>query len=316
MRIRTILFFSVFFFSIKGFIYQVHILRKSASDLEQPTYFIGLSDFHDKTHEITQEQLISINRLLEQFDKDSIKIILEDLSSAGCNGKFSCGQFLINSRGGILGGLAKVYRDQGHMVENVEYRYCRVSSLSPVLNNLTLACDQFPSTRTIAMNQLIAEIQEMIQEIQHYQDDPILVSAYKKGIKEVAKELKRLRMMQNTALPVADYLTLYQEKQKKLNLLKKLLTFDNTLIDFKMAHCAVTSPQTNVIAIAGGSHITRVVELLQKVGYESVYSSQLSYEKEMNLNNCLGSQIINDSYCLKPEPMNLDHLPEFFSNSL
>lgn len=301
--------------SLMGFIYNMEVAKQENSGKNKQVVFIGLSDFHDKTHAMTLPQLEAIDQFLAHCPKDGTKIIVEDLSSAGSGGRFACGHFHINSRGGILGGIATKYKSLGMHVDNVEYRYCRVTSLSPALNNLQSSVHSFLSTSSISVEQLVQEIQSVAQEVLGYQDGAVLNAVYKKGVKNIMKELKKLSLHQDQNNKVSDYLAQQEQKKNKLNLLKQLLTFDSTLLDFKMVHSVLNSDASCIVAIAGGSHIAKVVELLQKASFKSVYRTPIEYSKEMNLQNCLGSHIIDNSYCVRPHPIELHDLKKFIPHS-
>src|SRR5579872_576077 len=128
-----------------SFIYEARVLKKWDPATHEYRFFIGLSDFHDKAHEATGRQLEALEQLLSSCNKNKTRIMLEDLSSRGSQGRHTCGRFVINSRGGILGGLVQKCQEKDLLVDNVEYRYCRVSSLGPVLNNLKENVHAFPS---------------------------------------------------------------------------------------------------------------------------------------------------------------------------
>src|SRR5579885_2910097 len=105
-----------------AFIYEVKVLRKWDASRNRYHYFIGLSDFHDKTHPINRDHLAQIEKMLKSTDRNISKVLIEDLSSANASGKQACGRFLVNSRGGVLGGLAETAKAMGHETENVEFR--------------------------------------------------------------------------------------------------------------------------------------------------------------------------------------------------
>lgn len=290
-----------------AFFYEIKILRKWDADHKRYHYFIGLSDFHDKMHPINKEHLAKLEQMLQVADKNSTKILVEDLSSANGQGRQACGRFFVNSRGGVLGGLAQTTASMGHETENIEFRYCRVTALGPVLNHIQENLDQFPSVTTTPMATLIQEITGTIKEAIAYNDGSILKGFYDSSIQEVVKNLKKLHMDQHANLSVAQYLKNHSTPQNRMELLKLLLTFDSSLLDIKMLHSVVASlNKQKVIAIAGGAHIARTCEMLQKVGYEPVKNTQIAYTKEHDLQKCLGSHIVDGAFCVKPQPINID----------
>jgi hypothetical protein len=128
--------FLFYTFNIHAFIYDIVVMRRWCSANNTYYYYIGFCDFHDKLDSSNGEQIAKIDTCLHQCDSSTLCMLTEDLSSAGCRGRKSCGKFIIDSRGGVLGGLAARCRDYGIEVENVEYRYCRVAAFAPVMHNM------------------------------------------------------------------------------------------------------------------------------------------------------------------------------------
>lgn len=272
-------------------------------------YFIGCSDFHDKTHAVTGDQMQKIEQLLTQCDKKNTNVVVEDLSSANDSGRLACGRFMVNSRGGILGGLAEKGRTMGLSVDNVEFRLCRVTSLGPVLNNLHADMNNFPSASTVLVAALRDEVLHEIAQIQAYEDGPIAKKMYAQGIHDAKNQLKELHIDRHQQMTIADFLNTHAKPEGRLELLKTLLTFDSGLLDLKIVHSVMNAQdKQKSIAIAGGSHIGRVGELLEKFGYQHVKTTKVIFGREHNLQKCLGSHIIDGAFCMKPEPINLDFL--------
>jgi hypothetical protein len=299
-------------FGTQAFIYELKVMRKWDEAKQTYRYFIGCSDFHDKTSPVNQTQQQVLNTALQQCDRAKTKILIEDLSSVGSGGRLACGRYQVNSRGGILGGLAEKCRCMGLEVDNVEYRYCRVSSLGPVLNNLNQRPKAFPSVAGTTVAVLANEIDAIVQEITTYTDGPILEAVYQHNIKQVQPQLTHFKNNSHKDMSVAEYLESHSKPKERLEFLKHLLTFDSCLLDLKMAH-AICAPckAEKVVAIAGGAHIARVSELLEKVGYEVVYASDTQYKKECDLTKCLGSNIVDGAYCIHPEPIDLEQLVKY-----
>lgn len=289
-----------------AFIYEIKVLRKWDAGRQKYQYFIGLSDFHDKVNNANQSQLGTLEKLLANLDAKKAKIAIEDLSSRNSHGRKECGHFFINSRGGILGGLADKGKDMGLDVDNVEFRYCRVSSLGPVLNNLSGQLDSFPSAMHVKISAIIDEIMHEIKAIDRYCDGYALNKIYDKSVKEVVDAIKALHLDSSQALSVAQYLAQYSHNQNRLDLLKKLLTFDSSLLDIKLTHAVVQAgDKDKVIAIAGGAHIARVCEILTTQGYRSIDSTKITFSREHDLQRCLGSHIVDGAFCVKPSPIDL-----------
>jgi len=301
-----------FFWSISAFafIYEVKILKKWDAAHKRYHYFIGFSDFHDKVHVANKHQLAKIETILNTCDKNSTKVAIEDLSSINNNGRSACGRYSVNSRGGVLGGLAQTSRTMGLDVANVEFRYCRVISLGPVLNNLQGNLNSFPSATTTTMSALLDEVSKEIVQIQAYDDGPILKKLYDASIKNIQDQIKKLRLDLDGTLSVAQYLEKNSTQKNRLELLKNLLTFDSGLLDLSLAHIVTSAfgTQDKVIVIAGGAHIGRVSDLLQKVGYKDASTTKVTFARENDLRKCLGSNIIDGAFCVKPQPIALDFL--------
>lgn len=289
-----------------AYIYEVKVLRMWNAGSQKYHYFIGLSDFHDKTNNSSPSQLNKLEQLLASLDKKNTKIIIEDLSSKNVQGRKECGQFFVNSRGGILGGLTEKTKNMGLDVDNIEFRFCRVSSLGPVLNNLSAQLDSFPSAMQLKIGTLTDEIMNEIKEIYRYSDGYALNKIYDSSAKEVVSAIRQLHLDAAQSLSVAQYLTNYSNNHNRLELLKKLLTFDSSLLDVKIAHVALQSKDKNkVIAIAGGAHIARVCQLLTAQGYNAVDSTKITFAREHDLHRCLGSHIVDGAFCVKPESIDL-----------
>jgi hypothetical protein len=289
-----------------AFIYEIKVLRKWDANRQKYHYFIGLSDFHDKNNHSGSSQLNKLEQLLAGLDKKNNKIVVEDLSSQNAQGRKQCGHFFINSRGGILGGLTDKTKGMGLDVDNIEFRYCRVSSLGPVLNNLGGNLEDCPSAMQVKISALIDEITHEIQEINRYSDGYALNKIYDTSVKEVIKAIKLLRLDEAQNLTVAQYLARHSHNQNRLELLKKLLTFDSCLLDIKIAHAAMqANNKDRMIAIAGGAHIARVCELLTTQGYTATDSTKITFAREHDLQKCLGSHVVEGAFCVKPEPIDL-----------
>ncbi len=295
----------------QSYIYEVKVLRKWNQQNKKYHYFIGLSDFHDKTHAAGQQQLADLVSCFGQAERANIKVVLEDLSSCGSNGRNSCGRFYVDSKGGVLGGLATTFRDMGFDVDNIEYRYCRVASLGPILNNVQQKPHVFPSVATTQVSMLATEVDAIAQEIGSYTDGHKLKTVYNRGLKQINNQLNHFKACQQM-MNVADYIEQNSTASNRLEFIKRLLTFDSCLLDLKMTHAVVNAPgYDKVVAIAGGAHIGRVSELLEKIGYEVVHTTHVKYKKECDLAKCLGSTVVDGAYCIRPEPIMLDRVHKY-----
>lgn len=345
--INTLSFATIFgsltiFFTCKSFIYDIKVLRKWDNINKRYSYFIGLGDFHDRAHRATDLQIGQIDDFVKRCTPQKTKLILEDICSEPNNGVKFCPQFNINSTGGILGAIADRYRNffgqnnggfcRSDFVDNVEYRFCRVASLAPVINNINIDCKNFISTSKIYINCFKNEIINAIGEIKSYDDkNKVLQDFYKNSIALVNEQVKKLKFNENLGYSVADYINLYKdnksvcEDKNKLNLVKKLLVFDSCLLDSKILHSIFKNfnNKQNFIVIAGGSHIKSVSSVLIKIGYEKVYESVVVadignakncdkgviFGRKPGVENCASSAPDIDN--CKPAPADLTVLDKF-----
>ena len=105
---------------------------------------------------------------------------------------------------------------------------------------------------------------------------------------------------------IVEYLENISSEKNRLNILKKLLTFDSALLDMKMIHSIVTGQaKERIIAVAGGSHIVRMKVLLHDLGYEQVKTLKNGSYREYDLHRCLGSNIMQGSYCVRPQAIDV-----------
>jgi len=294
----------LFFSGSYAFIYEVKVLKKWDQARNRYQYFIGCSDFHDKRHDATSSQVAAIKGLLKAAPKDHTKIIVEDLSTENNCGRKACGRFFLNSRGGILGGLTQTCKSYHLMVDNIEYRYCRVIALGPLLHNLKADVSTMPTLRNIHVRDILEETQATVDEIKQYKDDKRLAAWYAQTIKELEPHIQRLQMRKHSSDTIAQYVRSYASQKTLLKMLKYLLTFDSTLLDVKMIHSVQSAAnKERIIAFAGGTHIGHVVDMLKKMGYEEVYATKSKYFREHNLDKCLGSQIADGGFCVRPHPI-------------
>jgi len=300
--------------SCRAFIYDICVMRKWDSESNRYCYFIGLGDFHDKSHSITPLQVKQIDHIVARLQPNKTKLIVEDISSENNMGKKCCGRFFINSRGGILGGLAKKFRDKNFpYVDNIEYRFCRVASLAPVINNINTNFRKFLSTVKIYKSCLAKEISLTAKEILGYKDGSLLNSWYKKCLANMYNNMKLLKFDKKTNMSVADFIYSMTTPKTRSNFVKKLLVFDSPLIDAKIVHSVVADPKKqNALAIAGGSHIRNTSRVLRQIGYKPIYQSRVVVVKERDKKKCLGSNVLPGGFCCKPRPADLNVLKQFF----
>jgi hypothetical protein len=275
---------------MNAFIYDISVLRRWSPELKQYQYCLGFCDFHDKLDVANGQQMAKINHCLCNCRPHTLHMLTEDLSSAGCGGRKSCGNFIIDSRGGVLGGLATRCRNLGITVDNVEYRYCRVVAFAPVMHSMrsNIHVDltnhiltNFPSVQQVRIADLVQEMFEVMQEVRKYEDGAKLTSWYQKTLQDIHANCTELQLQKHAELTIAQYLMSHLHPMgDRAALLKQLLMFDSNLVDLKLAHAIVSTKKPFVAVFAGGSHIDRVVDMLNKVGYERVYHAGAQWRRE------------------------------------
>ncbi len=284
-----------------AFIYEIKVLRKWNDATNGYQYFIGCSDFHDKRHDATESQLEAIQELLRSLPRTKTKVIVEDLSTENNCGRRVCGRFFLNSRGGILGGLAQKCQSCRLEVDNIEYRYCRVIALGPLLHNLKADVSTIPSLKGIRMQDIMQEMQGTVDEITKYNDGEVLTAWYRKMLKEFTPQLQQMQLQRQGIDTMADYIAKYTTLETRLKKLKYLLTFDSALLDALLMHSVqAAASKERIVAFAGGTHIARVVEMLKKMGYQEIYGTESRYFREHDLDKCLGSHITDGNFCVRP----------------
>lgn len=202
---------------------------------------------------------------------------------------------------------------RGFEVENVEYRYCRVVALGPVLHNIKADPRIIVSTQHITVQDILEEINREVEEIKAHGYENKSLAVLIKNIDEVTSELTKLKIADYAQKTIGDYLAIRTWPTNRLVFLKKMLTLDSNLLDVKMLNVVLRSQdKKRVVALAGGTHIRRTSELLQKAGYALVYQTKTKLFKEANLNKChIGSDIINGLFCIKPLAVQLDVIDQY-----
>lgn len=259
------------------------MLRKWDGSRGRYQKVLAYSDFHDQLTAITQQvhatQSVHIDNLLKKVNKNSCKIIVEDLCAANDRGCASCGNFCVRPRGGILGGLTEKCQAAGASVCNVEYRFCRVTSLGPVFNAPSADPASFASTTMITMGALRDEIARTIGEIETYRDGSFLQNVHQKGVAAVKKKMNDFALSRENTVSVARYVGDHMRGGNKLEMLKDLLIFDSQLLDSKILHQIVTAADKELIVLfAGGSHCANVCGALEKMGYARVRSEPQKHD--------------------------------------
>jgi hypothetical protein len=144
--------------NVFGYFYHVCVMNKHT----KRQHVVLLGDYHDKKHPANKGQRAYLESLLKKYNSKKVKLIVEDLSSVNNDGRMICCNFGINCDEGVLGRLANKARALGIAVDNVEYRYCRVAGIGPLLNNITSNPHSFRSSVGITIASLHKEIVDEI----------------------------------------------------------------------------------------------------------------------------------------------------------
>ena len=298
---------------LHAYIYEIKVLRGWNKNSKKPCFIIGCSDFHDKMHQSNSEQRSYLTNLFKSQNAAATKIILEDLSSPNVNGLYGHKQFWLNSNRGILASLTKDCKALGLDADNIEYRYCRVIALGGLLRQLNQSPYQSAPTCAIKVSSLVGEVQQMIKQISSYNDGQAMVHWYKESCAQVHRSMQSLYLSSYADTSCAAYFDKVARHGNRMLFLKRLLTFDSALLDCALVHTilSATGKKSTVIALAGGTHIDRAFEQLKLQGYTQVYATPVSFKRDYDVANALGSPIMPGGYCVKPEPIKLDVLKEY-----
>lgn len=316
MRICLLILFSLLFYhtSLYSFIYEVYVLRKWLPEKMDYHHIIGLSDFHDRSIPASVSQRAQLLKQLGCCNAQQVKVIVEDLSSRNHNGDFGCECFFLRSNTGLLSGMSQECQQRGIDVENVEYRYCRVIALAPILHSMINSSNILPFTQHITVNHMIKEIDKAIHAVQSYHHPNLALRSHiARTIETVKKELVDCKMQHCAAQFVGDYVLNIVDRTQRLAFLKKILIMDSCLLDIKLFHAVLSSQhKKTVMVLAGGTHIKKMGELLKQAGYHTVHHTRANIAQEHDLKKCrVGLDIINGSFCLKPYPVSIDVIDQF-----
>src|SRR3990172_6052959 len=259
--------------NVFGYFYHGCVAKKTIHKHTQ--YIILLADYHDKTHPANKNQRMHLELLLKRCAGLKGKLVVEDLSSMNNDGRMICCNYGINCSEGMLGQLAHKARELGIAVDNVEFRYCRVAGIGPLLNNIQANPFSLRSSATITALSLHNEVIDELEKIKKYDDGKQLNKVYRKTVAAVRDMLVKMRLCADQKCTVAHYCAQLQPKRYRQEL-EKLCIFDSSLIDMNILHSIVTCPTTPFIfVVAGGSHVEQVIAVLKCIGYEIIFATPL-----------------------------------------
>ena len=265
-----------------GYLYFLSI-KKGTNKNGSAQLIILLADYHDKTHPANKGQRVYLESLLQRCNREKIKLIVEDLSSVNNDGRMICGNFGINCTEGVLSTLASKMRSLGITVDNVEYRYCRVAAIGPLINNSRANPHSFRSCSGITMAALHKEITDEIEKIKKYNDGKQLNDYYKRAIKHVTSHLSKMNVnSSDRSKTVAHYCACLRSSAYRKKL-ENVCIFDSTLIDSNIMHSIMCCDKPIIFVAAGGSHILEIDRLLEKMRYESLYAVPDNNQKPIDI---------------------------------
>lgn len=265
--LRILIFFYVVMSnSAFCYIYHLRVVEKPAQGNCHKQIIVLLSDYHDKKHPANKQQRAQLEALLSKYLPDIIKLIVEDLSSANNDGRMICCNYGINCVDGMLGQLAHKARQMGMNVDNVEYRYCRVAAIGPLINNIDTDPHSFRSSASITLASLHKEIVDEVEKIKKYNDGKKLNRFYKRALGAVRDALSQSCLGKaDRTRSVACYCARIRSQCYREEL-EKICIFDSALIDSNIMHSIACSNEQIIFVVAGGSHIEQVYSWLQSIG--------------------------------------------------
>lgn len=254
----------------------------------------ALSDYHDKDHQSTDAQRFLIQDYLSKCCPKATKVIVEDLTSLTSE--------IVNQ--GLLSGLATYCKSCNLTVQNVEYRALRVKALAPFVYQPLKNPFDCPEACTVTVGQLLQELTMVINAMNRFAFPRALHKSVANIITQTQKNVADLKWEQASPLSVAEYIS-HIPLQERLAQVKKMLMCDVKLFDLCIVARVLEQPYQQTLIFAGGSHVDQVVRLLKKIGYKPLLSTKPSFFTETDLSRCVTAHIYNNSYCLKPHPVDV-----------
>lgn len=288
-------------------------MRTWVPEHQQFQKVIFLSDYHDRSLPENAEQRSSVLKKIGCCKPCDTKIVVEDLSSCNAHGACGCCRFSLTSKTGLLASMAQECKQRGHEVENIEYRYCRVIALGPVLHNISANPQNIPTAQEIMVADILKEINQAIQEIKNHRYDKKFAVIIAQYVDSITKELDSLDIAHYATKSVGHYLADRTWATNRLEFVKRLLIVDSSLLDLKVVNAVLDAQNKKcIIVLAGGTHINHATDLLKEMGYELIHQTHAQFFKESDINKChVGSDIINNSYCIKPLAVSIDVIDQF-----
>lgn len=281
---KKTLFFAIHFFSfqtIHSHIYQIQIVRIWMPRLREYQYIIGFSDLHDRDQEKNQKHRDALIHLFKQCPKKNTTVIVEDLSSTNHRGTSCCGTFFFDSRGGLLGGIAKEAEICGLQTHNVEYRYCRAAGWGDLYSRMlfkpkSIDPQKMPPIPLQSVRQEVLSTIDVVmtQFKKEPLNHPLRVHA-QSAIDSINKRMQKLDWLTKAN----GKSTITQCASHFINkcAVEETLTFDSALIDLLILDAIKQAfNKTVIVLIAGGTHIDKSFNILKTIGYKQIYSQPIA----------------------------------------
>ena len=197
-------------------------------------------------------------------------------------------------------------------MQNIEYRYCRVVALGPVINNISSDPNSFPSTKRMTVSHLMQEIEQTYNDLLFSSMTSSFKNQFMEKSQNVNKSMQKLNLMNHHQKSIAEYLATTTTPINRLEVVKNLLTFDGILIGFKLVDAAIKADEKEkIIAFAGGTHINEAYDLLQKIDkWEPVTHSELNAIKS-SVARGINAPLNEKGLQNKPQPISLELLEHY-----
>lgn len=304
LRCAIASFFLFTVWTVYPYIYMMHMLQYVAPSGRE-LWVLGLGDFHDRVHIKTNLQRDGFEKLLQAIAECKTLVLVEDLSSpntvSGCVG---CGYLRIDTKGSFLAGLADACIKAGVQTLNLEYRFCRVAGLGPLLNRAS-SPNMHIQNNYVSVAVVHAEVLSQIARIKSFDDGSFLNEYYTKTIAQLYRHMTKINFDAHKKTTLSDYIG----PELPQDIIKDLLMFDSALLDLEMVHAIVNATNKEIIImVAGAAHITNVATIMEQIGYKTVYRSNVGYDTEGSDVGCRGLPKIRDQFCIKPKPLNFDQV--------
>lgn len=238
--------------------------------------------FHDihESYEKAPEQQISVVSFAKQINA---KLFTEEMTDTQTLQKYikdkhllaqiglDCAAHLENPESKLfpLRGLALFGRSQGVDAQNLDYRQW---------------VDAFRSGKAITGKVAMQVLDQIIAEIKHYDDGPILNEYYKESVALVTGDIFKplwdfLRAHEETVAQLAqteEFKAIIKKidsdpRKQELQYSNYWVAYDSILFDCLLLHRLVQESHKDIIVCAGGYHCRKAAELLEQCGFVKIY---------------------------------------------